>query len=198
MILSCNGIYSLVVPCKALCEISVYIFWALHMYQCPNCNQPGITYIEKWCSCAAGPTKCIHCKNLSYVPETVSSAIFCFGIVLLLLTIIVAVFTSSWSLAILGFVCSIACYGMLWHIVELRPTTLEHAASARKLSWRLLIVAGIINLMSWTKTPRCNVRFGSIADVHYRPKAGPRRSPQMQTVLNNPSANPLLAPYELF
>src|SRR5688572_24689774 len=99
------------------------------MYKCPCCEQPGISYLEKWSSCAAGPTKCIQCKNLSYVPETVSSAICCFTILLLIVTTIFAVITNFWLLAILGFAGSIACYGLLWHIATLRLTTSEQAAS---------------------------------------------------------------------
>jgi hypothetical protein len=78
----------------------------------------------------------------------VSNGIFSVGALLLVLTVIVAVDTQSWRVMALGFVGSMTCYGLLWHVVSLRPTSAEQAASARKLSWGMLIITGLAALFN--------------------------------------------------
>jgi hypothetical protein len=104
--------------------------------------------LKKWWSCAAGPVKCARCEKLSYVPDTVSNGIFSIGVLLLALTIVFAIGTKSLPLAALGVTGSVACYALLWHVVKLRRTSPEQAASARKLSWGMLIMAGIAALLN--------------------------------------------------
>lgn len=88
------------------------------------------------------------CEKLSYVPDTVSNGIFSIGILSLVLTVILGFVTNSWVWATFGVVGSVACYGLLWHVVQLRATSTEQAASARKMSWGMLILAGVIGLFS--------------------------------------------------
>ena len=118
------------------------------MYQCPHCSQPGISYLRKWWSCAAAPVQCNRCEKLSYVPDTVSNGIFSVGVLLLVLTVVFAIGTKSLTVAALGFAGSVACYCFLWQVVKLRPTSPEQAASARRLSLGMLIIAGIAALLS--------------------------------------------------
>lgn len=118
------------------------------MYRCPHCGQPGISYLRKWWSCAAAPAQCKRCEKLSYVPDTVSNGIFSAGVLSLVLTVVLAIGAKSFAVAGLGFVGSVACYCLLWHVVKLRPTSIEQAASARKLSWGMLIIAGVAALLS--------------------------------------------------
>ena len=104
--------------------------------------------MRKWWSCAAAPAQCKRCERLSYVPDTVSNGIFSVGVLLLVLTVVFAVGAKSFDVAALGFAGAVACYCFLWHVVELRPTSSEQAASARKLSGGMLIIAGVAALLS--------------------------------------------------
>jgi hypothetical protein len=118
------------------------------MYRCPHCGEPGISWLKKWWSSAAGPTKCARCEKLSYVPATVSNAIFTIGIALLLLTVVFSIGSKSLATSAFGFAGSVACYALLWHLVKLRRTSPEQAASAGKLSWGMLIIAGLAALFN--------------------------------------------------
>jgi len=104
--------------------------------------------LKKWWSCSAAPTKCARCEKLSYVPDTVANGIFSIGVLLLVLTVVFSLGTESGAVLAFGLAGSVACYAFLWHVVKLRPTSAEQAAAARKLSWGMLILAGLISLFS--------------------------------------------------
>jgi hypothetical protein len=82
------------------------------------------------------------------VPDTVSNGIFSVGALLLVLTAVFAIGTKSMTVAVVGFAGSVACYGWLWHVVKLRATLPEQAASARKLTWGMLIIAAFAALLN--------------------------------------------------
>lgn len=90
----------------------------------------------------------MHCDLLSYVPDTITSAISCFVLLLLVLTTVIAVQLHSWAFAAIGLIASISCYLVLWHTVKLRSTTEEQVATAKKLGFWGFVVAAIAVIFS--------------------------------------------------
>ena len=118
------------------------------MYQCPHCRRPGVTYLRKWWSFSTNPARCVECRSLSYVPDTVANAIFSAGLLSFVLTVLAALTTGSWLLGSVFFAVSIAFYGLFWHEAKLRATTDKQVAAARNLNWGMLILAGIVGLFN--------------------------------------------------
>ena len=119
-----------------------------NMTLCPHCQQTGISYLRKWWSCSSEPATCAFCGKLSYVTALVSNSIISVCILLLVVMLAFAFNESSSLLAISGLIGSIFCYAYLWRIVPLVPTTAEQSASAKSLSWGMLLITGIFSLFN--------------------------------------------------
>lgn len=119
-----------------------------HARRCPHCGKDGVLYLKKLSSDSGNPVTCAFCGNLSYVPDTVGNGIFVIGFLLLIFSAIFAFATKSWLHALLGVAVSMTVYGLLWHVVSMRPTTKEQVAIARRLSWITLIVSIFPSLFS--------------------------------------------------
>lgn len=90
----------------------------------------------------------MRCDCLSYVPDTVTSAIFCLVLLLVILTVVIAFEVHSWEFAAIGLIASVGCYCGFWHIVKLRPTTSEQVAVAKKLSFWGFVFAAIATVFN--------------------------------------------------
>lgn len=117
----------------------------LAMHTCPHCQQPTLSFDQKWLSTVDWPAECPRCHGLSYVESSSAGVgLIVAGLLLTASGFAAVYFQAGWPF-VLGLVAALAFYVWHWRRVALVATNSARASTAR----RTRTAAGLAVVLSW-------------------------------------------------
>lgn len=102
------------------------------MHTCPHCQQPTVSFDQKWLSTIDWPAECPQCGALSYVEASASGVgLIMAGLLLTASGFAAVYFQAGWPF-VLGLVAALAFYVWHWRRVSMVAVSSGRSSTARR------------------------------------------------------------------
>lgn len=117
-------------------------------HSCPSCRKPGISDLAKRWSDRANPATCEFCGGLSHVLASTSGGIGFVGVLILVVSVIIAAGLQTFLVVVPGACLAVAYNIRAWRRAELTPIPKENADAAKAANWFLAGLYALFALFS--------------------------------------------------